>query len=262
MARPESSFEGKTLIVTATYNEIENLPGLVEEIHRYMPQADLLIVDDDSPDGTGRWALQQADKDPRITTIVRQGKQGLGSAIVCAMRHAIDSSYHYLINIDADFSHPPDVLPRLVRAMDEDGGQDVVIGSRYIAGGGVSGWPLRRQLMSRCVNFYARNLLRLPVRDCSGGYRCFRVTKLTEIDFDTILATGYAFHEEILFHLRCAGARFGETPIIFTDRCFGKSKLNLREALAALRVILQLGLFGGRKKRTTASDRDACQSEA
>ena len=261
MASSEPSVN-ETLVVTATYNEMESLPALVDEIRNHLPHADLMIVDDDSPDGTGRWATQLADRDPRVTTIVRDGKQGLGSAILQAMRHAIDNSYRYMINIDADFSHPPDALPRLVTAMDEGDGHDVVIGSRYIPGGGVSGWPLRRQLMSRCINFYARNLLRLPLRDCSGGYRCFRMAKLAELDFDMIRASGYAFHEEILFHLRCAGARLGETPIIFTDRRYGQSKINIREAFIALRVILELRLFGCPKKaKNDVSEEDACSSE-
>lgn len=238
-----------TLVVTATYNEIENLPRLVDEIQESAPGCHILIIDDNSPDGTGRWAEERAAADPRVAAIVREGKQGLGSAILLAMRYAIENEYSFIINLDGDFSHPPDALPRILKAMDEDGGRDIVIGSRYIDGGGVSGWPLRRRLMSRGVNLYARNLLRLPVRDCSGGYRCFRVSKLNEMDLNDVQATGYAFHEEILYHLRIAGGRFGETPIIFTDRRYGQSKINMREAVIALWIIFRLSLKS-RKPRT------------
>ena len=241
---PNDGLFDTTLVVTATYNEIENLPQLVEEIREHAPGCHILIIDDNSPDGTGKWAEERAAEDPKVTTIVRRGKMGLGSAILLAMRHAIEYGYSYLVNLDADFSHPPDALTRLRQAMDDDGGRDIVIGSRYCEGGGVTGWPLRRRLMSRGVNLYARNLLRLPVRDCSGGYRCFRVSKLSDVDLDAVESTGYAFHEEILYHLRRAGARFGETPIIFTDRRYGQSKINGKEAIIALWIILKLPIKG------------------
>jgi dolichol-phosphate mannosyltransferase len=231
-----------TLVVTATYNEIENLPRLVDEIQKHAPGCHLLIIDDNSPDGTGKWAQERAATDSGVSAIVREGKQGLGSAILLAMQYAMEHSYAYLVNLDADFSHAPNALPRILESMDEEGGRDVVIGSRYIDGGGVSGWPLRRRLMSRGVNLYARNFLRLSVRDCSGGYRCFRVSKLREFDLSNVEATGYAFHEEILYHLRLTGARFGETPIIFTDRRYGQSKINMKEAFIALWIIFKLSI--------------------
>lgn len=228
---------------------MENLPDLVCQIQEVAPGAHLLIIDDNSPDGTGRWAEQRAIDDPQLTAIIREGKQGLGSAILLALAYAIDRDFTFVINLDADFSHPINALPRIVQSMDEAGGRDIVIGSRYTRGGGVKGWPLHRRLMSRAVNLYARWLLRLPVKDCSGGYRCFRVSKLKDFDLGVVEATGYAFHEEILYHLRRAGARFGETPIMFTDRRFGQSKINVREAFLALWIILKLSIRGPRAAR-------------
>ena len=234
----------KTLITVATYNEIDNLPALVEEIFRHAPEVDLLVIDDNSPDGTGRWCDEQAKHDPRLKVLHRTGKLGLGTAIVAGLRYAIEHGYKYALNIDADFSHHPKYLPDLIGGMDPPGGPgaDVMIGSRYIPGGGIEGWPLKRYLMSRSVNLYARWLLGLKPKDCSGGYRCYRVTKLAELDFDAMLSHGYSFQEEILWMLKRRGCRFGETPITFVDRVRGSSKINSREAWAAMWVILALGL--------------------
>lgn len=239
-----SSPADKTLVMTATYNEMENLPRLSEEILRYAPQVDLLVVDDNSPDGTGQWCDQQAANNPRIHCLHRAGKLGLGTAIIAGMRYAIEHGYRYVVNVDADFSHHPKYLPDIIGGMDPPGGPaiDVMIGSRYVPGGGVVNWPLKRRLMSRGVNLYARWLLWLKPKDCSGGYRCYRTATLAKLDFERIRSRGYSFQEEILFLLRRGGARFGETPIIFADREKGTSKINSREAVAALRIILRLGL--------------------
>ncbi|HEX7445894.1 MAG TPA: polyprenol monophosphomannose synthase [Pirellulales bacterium] len=233
----------KTLVTVATYNEIENLPGLVDEIFQHAPQVDLLVIDDNSPDGTGRWCDERAATDARVHCLHRQGKLGLGTAIVAGMKYAIERGYRYLLNIDADFSHHPRYLPDLIGGMDPPQGPavDVMIGSRYIPGGGIEGWPLKRYLMSRSVNLYARWLLGLRPKDCSGGYRCYRVAKLAEIDLDSLVSHGYSFQEEILWRLKRAGCRFGETPITFVDRVRGNSKINSHEAWNAVWVILALG---------------------
>lgn len=232
----------KTLVMTATYNEIDNLPMLVAEIFQFAPQADLLVIDDNSPDGTGRWCDEQSQSDPRIHCLHREGKLGLGTAIVAGMRYAIEHGYQYLLNLDADFSHHPKYLPQLIAAMEPAAGSppDVMIGSRYVAGGGIEGWPLKRYLMSRGVNLYARWLLGLKPKDCSGGYRCYRVSRLAEVDFDSFLSHGYSFQEEVLWRLKRIGSRFGEMPITFVDRVRGSSKIDSREAWSALRVILAL----------------------
>lgn len=240
-----------TLIVVTTYNEIENLPRLVDEIFAHAPAVDVLVVDDDSPDGTGDWCAKRAAAEPRLRLLSREGKQGQGGAIVAGMQHAIAHTYDYVLTMDADFSHHPRYIPNLVGGM-EGAGQpaaDVMIGSRYVAGGRIEGWPLARHLMSRAVNWYARRLLRLPVRDTSGGFRCFRVARLAELDFAALKSRGYSFHEEILWRLKHLGCRLAETPITFVDRTHGTSKINAREALTAVRVIFALGL----KERFTRS---------
>ena len=234
----------KTLVTVATYNEMENLPRLVEEIFGYLPQADILVIDDNSPDGTGHWCDRQGKEDPRLHCLHRAGKLGLGTATIAGMKYAIEHGYRYVLNMDADFSHQPRYLPELLAGMDPPDGPpvDVMIGSRYMPGGGVEGWPLRRRLMSRGVNLYARWLLGLRPKDCSGAYRCYRVETLARLDFEAIRSRGYSFQEEILWRLKRLGARFGETPIIFADRQLGVSKIDSGEALAALRIIFALGV--------------------
>jgi len=232
------------LITVATYNEIENLPLLVEAIFRHAPPCDLLIVDDNSPDGTGRWCDDQAAREPRLKCLHRSGKLGLGTAIIAAMHYAIDHGYDYLLNLDADFSHDPNRLPALVAGMEPPGEppRDVMIGSRYVPGGKIEGWPLVRHLMSRGVNVYARVLLGLKPRDVSGGYRCYRTAMLKKIDLNSIRSRGYSFQEEILWRLKRVGANFGETPITFIDRQRGASKINRGEAWQALRILMALGV--------------------
>jgi dolichol-phosphate mannosyltransferase len=244
----------RTLVSLATYNEIENLPRLLEEIGRFAPQVDVLVVDDNSPDGTGGWCDEQAAKDPRLHCLHRSGKLGLGTATIAAMQYAIEQGYDYLLNMDADFSHHPRYLPQMIELMQShpDGPRDVVIGSRYIAGGAIEGWPLRRHLMSRGVNWYARRLLGLAANDCSGAFRCYRVSTLTKLDFSAIRSRGYSFQEEVLWHLKNLGAKFGETPITFVDRVCGTSKINTREALLALRIILSLATQSGTSRRRSA----------
>ncbi len=231
-----------TLVTIATYNEMDNLPSLVPSILERLPQAHVLVIDDNSPDGTGDWVAEQAAADSRIQLLRRSGKLGLGSAIVAGMKYAIDHGYEFVINMDADFSHPPEALPRLMAGMNQEGGLpvDVMIGSRYVAGGRIEGWPWLRHFMSRGVNFYARILLGLSAKDTSGGYRAYRTGRLAELDFDLIRSRGYSFQEEVLWRLTRLRCRIAETPITFTDRVRGKSKIHGGEALSALWIILQL----------------------
>jgi dolichol-phosphate mannosyltransferase len=242
----------KTLVTVATYNEMENLPSLVDEIFRYLPDADLLVIDDNSPDGTGRWCDEKGKVDPRVHCLHRPGKLGLGTAIIAGMKYAIEHGYRYVLNMDADFSHPPKILPNLTAGMDPPGREavDVMVGSRRIPGGGVEGWGMKRHLMSWGVNTYARVLLGLKVSDCSGSFRCYRVALLENLDFDAVRSRGYSFQEEILWHLKRQGARFGETPFVFIDRRLGQSKIDIREVFGALWIIFTLGiknLFGSRE---------------
>ena len=165
--------------------------------------------------------------------------------IITGMRYSIDHGYQFMINMDADFSHHPRHLPEMrARAEAADGPLDVAIGSRYVRGGGIEGWPFYRYLMSRAVNIYARLFLRLRPKDCSGSYRCYRVSLLEKLDFERFRARGYAFQEEVLWRLKRLGARMGEIPITFVNRTLGSSKIDAREAWAALGVIFRLGLAG------------------
>ena len=234
----------KTLIITATYNEIENLPTLVEEIFRHAPDAHLLVIDDNSPDGTGRWVDELAARDPRVHCLHRAGKLGLGTAVIAGMKYGIEHGYRYVLNMDADFSHHPRYLPEMIAAMEPKGQPpvDLAIGSRYVPGGGVENWPFKRRMMSRGVNLYTRWLLWVHPQDVSGGYRCYRTAKLALIDFSKFYSTGYSFQEEMLWRLKQAGARFAEVPIIFVDRVKGQSKIHMGEAYRAVWIIARLSV--------------------
>jgi dolichol-phosphate mannosyltransferase len=229
----------RILISTATYNERDNLAALVAEIHQVTPDADILVIDDNSPDGTGQLADQLAAGHSYFHVVHRAGKLGLGTAIIAGMRYAIEHGYTLFVNLDADFSHHPRYLPALLAGMAD---HDVMIGSRYIPGGGVEGWPLSRRLMSGGVNVLVRLLMHLPARDCSGGYRCYRVSRLEEIDLDAIISRGYSFQEELLYRCRLVGCKIGEAPIVFADRRAGRSKVNLHETVRSLGVLFYLGI--------------------
>ncbi len=235
----------RTLVVVATYNEIENLPRLVDEIFDHAPHVDLLVIDDNSPDGTGKWCDERAAEDARVRCLHRESKLGLGTATMAGFRFAIDHDYELVLTMDADFSHPPKHIPEILACIeDESESADVVIGSRYTRGGGIEGWPFYRRLMSRAVNFYARWLLRLKPRDCSGAFRCYRMEMLRRIDLDEIRSRGYSYLEEILWRLNKLDARFAESPIVFVDRQAGQTKINTREAFVALLMILRFALLG------------------
>ena len=229
----------RLLVSLATYNERDNLPPLVAEIHRHAPHADVLVIDDGSPDGTGRLADELAAADPRVRVIHRAGKLGLGTALLTAMRYAIDNGYDLLQNLDADFSHPPRYLPGLLAGMDR---HDVMIGSRYVRGGGTENWPLARRLISKTVNALVRFLFRMPVRDASGAFRCYRVAHLKKARLEETISRGYSFQQEVLFRVYRTGAKLGELPIIFENRRHGSSKVNAKEAVRSMATILYLGV--------------------
>ncbi|QDU91148.1 Undecaprenyl-phosphate mannosyltransferase [Pirellulimonas nuda] len=234
----DASWNPRTLVALATYNERENLPSLIEAIEAALPLADVLVVDDNSPDGTGAWCDKHADGDPRLAVLHRAGKLGLGSATLAAFSYAAQHAYDVVCTMDADWSHPPERLPVLVASL---AGADVAVGSRYAAGGGIDGWPLRRRVSSWLLNFFAVRALRLPVKDCSGAFRAYRMRTLQGLEEHPLQATGYAYLEEILWRLKRRGARIVESPFTFTDRRAGASKLNVREALAAVGLLLRLG---------------------
>jgi dolichol-phosphate mannosyltransferase len=236
---PDST-PARVLISLATYNEVDNVRPLILSIRETVPHAHVVVVDDASPDGTGKVAEALTRELPGVFLIERSGKLGLGTAIICAMRHAIDNGYDFYINMDADFSHPPRFIPALLAGMDR---VDVMIGSRYVAGGGVEGeFGPRRKFMSTGINMYARALLGLRTRDNSGSFRCYRVSKLRRIDFSWVRSKGYSFQEEILFWCKTVGCTFDETPILFENRRRGESKLNSAEAVKALKIMLAIGV--------------------
>jgi dolichol-phosphate mannosyltransferase len=251
---PISEHGPRILVSMATYNERENLSPLIEEIQAVVPEADILVVDDNSPDGTGRIADEMAAKDARIHVQHRPGKLGLGTAILDAARYAMEHDYDYFVNMDADFSHHPRYLPAILAGMKD---HDIMIGSRYIPGGGSENWPLSRKLMSRGVNLLVRVSFRIPARDTSGGYRCYRVAKLRETDLENLVSRGYSFQQELLYRCRLAGCSIGETAIIFGNRRGGVSKVSPYEVLRSIAVIVRLGVRArlglDRRKQAPAS---------
>ena len=215
---------------------------LLAGIRAAVPDADLLVIDDNSSDGTADLARQFGEQDERTEVVVRTQDRGLGTATRDAMKSAVAGSYDYFLNLDGDLSHDPEHLPRLLDRAMQTPTVGVVIGSRYTAGGEIIGWPLHRRWMSRVVNHFATRCLRLPVRDCSGSMRCYHVADLVRIDVSNLRARGYAVLEEVLVLLHGEGVKMAEVPITFTDRQQGRSKLTLREAVRSMFQIVRLAL--------------------
>ncbi|WP_345684701.1 polyprenol monophosphomannose synthase [Novipirellula caenicola] len=230
----------RVMVGVCTYNEAANIRAMIEQLRASLPEADLLIVDDNSPDGTATIASELADADPQVRVTVRKHERGLGSAIRCAMSDAIEHSYDYFLNLDGDLSHDPAQLPTLLDRAIANPETDVVVGSRYVAGGTIVGWPLRRRIMSRMVNAFATLCLRLPVKDCSGSMRCYRVESLRQLNLGDWNCRGYALLEELLVLLDRRGAVMTEVPITFTERQQGQSKLTLGEAARSAFQIVRL----------------------
>jgi dolichol-phosphate mannosyltransferase len=239
-ARPPREGQARALVVLPTYNERENLEravGAVREVGY-----DVLVVDDSSPDGTGELAAQLAAADPGVQVLVRPGKLGLGSAYVAGFRCGLERGYDLLVEMDADGSHRPEHLADIVNTAERTGG--MVIGSRYIPGGSVSGWGWNRKLLSWGANVYCRLLLGLKVRDATSGYRCYPKAVLETVDLDRVVSQGYSFQIEMVY--RCLRHGFGvhEVPIHFEDRVAGKSKVSEGEVRKALLAVLLLRLRG------------------
>ncbi len=234
----------RTLVCLATYNEAENLPELVSAIWAGVADCDILVIDDNSPDGTGAWCAAQSAANPRFFCVHRPGKLGLGTATLAGFRYAVTEGYEFLVTLDADFSHNPQSIPVLLDAVRAApaASLDVAIGSRYVAGGKIEGWPAMRRFTSRATNFVARWWLGLKVRDCSGSFRCYRVAKLRQLDLRQLRSKGYSIYEEVLCRLAQCGATFAELPITFRDRERGQTKVNLWEAFRAITRLLWLGL--------------------
>jgi dolichol-phosphate mannosyltransferase len=213
----------KTIIIIPTYNEIENLRPLLEAIFSYASETDVLIVDDNSPDGTGKLADQMHEQDPRIHVLHRAGKLGLGTAYIAGFKYAIEHEYDAAFEMDADFSHDPRYLPDFLQAIEN---ADLVIGSRYVPGGKTPNWTLLRRIISGGGNIFARFMLGIPVHDCTAGFRCYRRAVLENIDLDSVHSQGYAFQVEMAYRVMRKCFKIVETPIIFMDRRVGKSKMS------------------------------------
>lgn len=228
------------VVIVPTYNEMDSLPRLVERLRALPAKPRVLVVDDASPDGTGVWAEEQKGAGD-VSVIRRSGKLGLGTAYLEGFRRALLEGFDPILTMDSDLSHPPEAIPEMLRLI-ATGEHDLVIGSRYVAGGGTKNWPASRILLSTCANFVARTLLRFSPRDCTAGFRCYRADLLRRLPLDEIRADGYSFLVEMLFLCRRAGARMTEVPIVFEDRRYGRSKISRSEITKGVLTVFRLAL--------------------
>lgn len=231
----------RLLVAICTYNEINNLPSLYRSLRGHFPEASILVIDDNSPDGTGDWCDQTTETDSKFFVIHREQKSGLGSATIKAFGYGLDNQFEFIMTLDGDGSHNPEQAKSVLQPLLEGEDKQVSIGSRYTRGGQIQNWPLIRHLMSGSINTYSRLMIGLPISDYSSAFRCYRSTFLRKIDFSQIQGTGYAYLEEILWWAKCLGIQVVETPITFSNRIEGKSKINLGEAAHAVWIILKIG---------------------
>lgn len=211
------------IVIIPTYNEADTIVKLVPEIFKIYPETDILVVDDNSPDGTGKAVDELAKADSRTRCLHRPRKEGIGPAYIEAIGMALKSPYNFILHMDADFSHDPKYIPAIFEAAEDC---DLVLGSRYIKGGGIANWPLSRKILSRLGNLYAKTILGVPINDLTGGFKCFRREVLEAINLDTVTSRGYAFLIETTFRAYRRGFRIKEVPIVFSDRRFGKTKMS------------------------------------
>ncbi len=240
----------KTIIIIPTYNELENLRPLLEAVFSHAPQTDILIVDDNSPDGTGALADSISTEDKRVHVMHRAGKLGLGTAYIAGFKYAVEHGYDAAFEMDADFSHDPRYLPDFLKAIEN---ADLVIGSRYIQGGDTPNWSIMRRFISGGGNIFARFMLvGMSIHDCTAGYRCYRREVLENIDLDSVQSQGYAFQIEMAYRVLTHGFKIVEIPIIFMDRRVGKSKMSRTIFLEAFSYVLRTR-FGKRSKQSATS---------
>ncbi len=229
----------RSLVILPSYNEAENVLPLTADILSRDESLDVLVVDDNSPDGTAELVEEARKEQPRIALLRRPGKLGLGSAYLAGFRYGLDQGYGRVLTMDCDYSHHPRYLPEVLEAAER---ADLVIGSRYVRGGGVANWPLRRRLLSRFANLYTRILLRLSVNDCTAGFRCYSREVLETVAPFEIESSGYAFLEEMVWRVDRCGFRIVEIPIVFEDRTLGASKINEAEIYRAAWHVLVTAL--------------------
>ncbi|HSJ22196.1 MAG TPA: polyprenol monophosphomannose synthase [Nocardioidaceae bacterium] len=239
---------GRVVMVVPTYNEAANLAWIVGRVRKSLPDADVLVVDDGSPDGTGEIADELAEADSHVSVVHRTAKEGLGAAYLHGFRVALANGYDVIGEMDADGSHQPEQLPRLLDALED---ADLVLGSRWVPGGSVVNWPWTRVALSRGGNLYTRILLGIPVRDATGGFRLFRRTALEKIDLDSVHSVGYCFQADLAWRTVEAGLRVREVPIEFVERVRGESKMSPDVAVESLRRITTWGL---RERQRQAHD--------
>ncbi len=235
----------RALVVIPTYNEAGNVPNIVPQVLAQDPRLEILVVDDNSPDGTGQLAAAIAAKEPRVHVLHREGKLGLGTAYLTGFRWALDRGYDYVFEMDADFSHDPEHLKQFLKAIEE---ADLVLGSRYLGGKvTIVNWPMPRLLLSYCANVYARWVTGLRVWDLTGGFKCFRRRVLEAIDLTRVRSNGYAFQIEVSVRAWRKGFTLKEIPIVFVDRTEGQSKMNkaiVREAVWMVPRLRLMAWFG------------------
>jgi dolichol-phosphate mannosyltransferase len=227
----------KTLVIVPTYNELDNIPILIPAVLGQDENIHILIVDDNSPDGTSNFVQEQSIKNDRIHLIKREKKMGLGTAYITGFRYALNNGYDYICEMDADFSHDPKELKNFLVAIKE---YDLVLGIRYIHGVRVLNWPMRRLLLSFFASVYTRLITGLPVRDATGGYKCFRRRVLEAIDLDHVKSNGYSFQIEMTFKAYAKGFNIKEIPIVFIDRVIGKSKMSRKIVREAITMVWKL----------------------
>ena len=230
---------GRVLVIIPTYNEIDNLPVIVERLREVVPEADVLVADDNSPDGTGRLADQIASRDGHVHVLHRQGKEGLGRAYLAGFAWGLDRGYDVLVEMDADGSHRPEELPRLLAALEH---ADLVLGSRWVPGGEVVNWPRSREVLSRGGSLYTRLALGIRTRDATGGFRAFRAQTLRDLDLDSVQSNGYCFQVDLLWRTLQRGKVVREVPITFVEREAGTSKMSNRIVVEALTKVGQWGV--------------------
>ena len=237
----------RTLVIVPTYNEISNLASILQRIRTAVPGADLLVVDDASPDGTGALADRLAAADPAIGVLHREGKDGLGRAYLAGFAHALAHGYTFVVEIDADGSHDPAELPRMLELART---ADLVLGSRWVRGGAVRNWPWLRQAISRTANAYSRLVLRSRIRDITAGFRVFRAEALRSLELDAVSSQGYCFQIELAWRLERAGGIIVEHPITFVERENGRSKMHLGIVAEALLRVTVWGMTGTPSSKT------------
>ncbi|WP_334172131.1 polyprenol monophosphomannose synthase [Sinomonas sp.] len=238
----------RILTIIPTYNELESLPKTLGRLRSAVPASDVLVADDNSPDGTGELADRIAAEDPQVHVMHRKGKEGLGAAYIAGFKWALERDYDVVVEMDADGSHQPEQLPRLLEAIEQ--GADLVIGSRWVQGGTVVNWPVYRQLISRTGSTYARLMLGLRIKDMTAGYRAFRRTTLEKLDLDAVESVGYGFQVDLAWRVARMGLKVAEVPVTFVERELGASKMSGNIVVEAMLNVTKWGVMDRWKQLT------------